>query len=84
MTAHESLNNSNGVVRNWELARTDPDEIKENVPIITDVQRIVVKRNNMEIKTNTLILTFNTPKITDSLKICYLNISVTQYVPNPN
>ena len=53
---------------NWELARTDPDEIKENVPIITDVHRIVVKRNNVEIKTNTLILTFNTPQIPDYLK----------------
>ena len=30
-----------------------------------------------------LILTFNTPKIPESLKLCYLNIPVTQYVPNP-
>ena len=51
--------------------------------MITDVQRIVINRNNTEIKTNTLILTFNTPKIPDSLKICYLNIPVSQYVPNP-
>ena len=28
-------------------------------------------------------MTFNTPKIPDSLKICYLNIPVSQYVPNP-
>ena len=83
VTAHKSLNSSKGVIRNWELARTDPEEIKENVPMITDVQRIVVKRNNTEIKTNTLILTFNTAKIPDSLKICYLNIPVSQYVPNP-
>ena len=83
VTAHKSLNSSKGVVRNWELARSDPEEIKENVPMITDVQRIVVKRNNTEIKTNTLILTFNTLKIPDSLKICYLNIPVSQYVPNP-
>ena len=41
---------------------------------------IVVKWDNTEIKTNTLILTFNTPKIPDSLKICYLNIPVSQYV----
>ena len=81
VTAHKSLNSSKGVVRNWELARTDPDEIKENVPMITDVHCIVVKRNNLEVKTNTLILIFNTPKI--SLKICYLNIPVSQYVPNP-
>ena len=68
VTPHKSLNSSMGVVRNWELARTDPDEIKENVPMITDVHRIVVKRNNLEVKTNTLILTFNTPKIPDSIK----------------
>ena len=77
------LNSSKGVVRNWELARTDPDEIKENVPMITDVHRIVVKKNNVEIKTNTLILTFNTPQIPDYQKNCYLNIPITQYVPNP-
>ena len=55
--AHRSLNSSKGVIRNWEHARTDPDEIEENVPIITDEHRIVVKRNNVEIETNTLILT---------------------------
>ena len=36
----------------------------------------------MEVKTNTLILTFNSPKITEYLKVCYLNIPVTQFVPN--
>ena len=50
--------------------------------MITDVQHIIVKKNSMEIKINTLILTFNTPKIPDCLKICYLNIPVTQYVHN--
>ena len=50
MTVHKSLNSSKGVIRNWELARTEPDEIKGNVPTITDVHRIVVKRNNVEIK----------------------------------
>ena len=78
VTAHKSLNSSKGIIRNWELARTEPDEIKENVPMVTDVHRIVVKRNKVEIKTNTLILTFNTPQIPDYLKNCYLNISVTQ------
>ena len=56
MTAHHSK----VIVRNWELARTDPDELKENFPIINDVQRNV-KMNTSEIKTNTLIITFNAP-----------------------
>ena len=34
----------------WELARTDPDEIKENIPRIIDVQQRVIKRNNVEVK----------------------------------
>ena len=34
VTPHKSLNSSTGVVKNWELVRTDPDEIKENVPKI--------------------------------------------------
>ena len=37
----------------------------------------------MEFKTNTLILTFKSPKIPESLKICYLNISVFQCLPHP-
>ena len=67
MTPYRPLNNSKCVVRNWELAMNWelPDEIKESIPIITDVQRIVMKRSNMEIKTNTLILSFDTPKIPD-------------------
>ena len=83
MTQHKSLNVSKSVVRNWELTRNDPDEINENIPSIIDVQQIVVKRNNMEVKTNTLILTFNSPKIPESLKVCYLNIPVSQFVRNP-
>ena len=27
VTAHKSLNSSTGVIRNWEHARTDPEEI---------------------------------------------------------
>ena len=77
MTQHKSLNVLKGVFRNWELMSTDPDEIKENSASIIDVQlqQIVVKRNN--VKTNTLILTFNSPKFPESLKVCYLNIPVT-------
>ena len=42
--------------------RPDPDEIKGIVPSSIGVQGVIVKKNNMEFKTNTLILPFNTPK----------------------
>ena len=56
VTRHKSLNTSKCVIRNWELARTDPEEIKSNFPSSIDVQRITVKGNIMEVKTNNLIL----------------------------
>ena len=65
MTQLKSINVSKGIARNRELARTDPDEIKENIPSSIDVQRI--------------LLTFNSPKIPESLKVCYLNIPVSQF-----
>ena len=83
VSPHRSLNTCKGVIRNWELANCDPEEVKRNIPNIVDIYRIVSKRDGKEIKTNTLILTFNLPKIPSSLKICYLNVPVTEYVPNP-
>ena len=59
-----------------------PDEIKENIPSSIDVQRIIVNRNNVDAKTNTLILTFNSHKIPESLTVYYFNIPVSQFVPN--
>ena len=52
MTQPKSLNISKGGVRNWELARTDPDQILVH---IFNVQCIIVKINQMEDKTNTFI-----------------------------
>ena len=83
VSPHRSLNTCKGGIRNWELANCDPEEVKRNIPNIVDIYRIVSKRDGKEIKTNTLILTFNLPKIPSSLKICYLNVPVTEYVPNP-
>ena len=70
VTQHKSLNVSKGVIRNWELVRIDFGEIKVIISSIIDVQQIVVKRNNVKVKMNTLILTFNSPKIPESLKVC--------------
>ena len=83
VTPHRTLNTCKGVIRNWELANTDVDEIKSYIPSIIDVYRIVAKRDGKEFKTNTLILTFNLPKIPSHLKVCYLNIPVLPYIPNP-
>ena len=53
VTAHKSLHCSKCVVRNGELATVEPEEIKEikeNVPIITDVHLIIVKGTMRRLK----------------------------------
>ena len=45
--------------------------------------RIKVRQNNELVPTNTLILTFNTPTLPDSVKPGYLCIPVVLYTPNP-
>ncbi len=83
VTPHKFLNSSKGVIRNWELARTNPEEIKQEIPIITDVHRIVVKKNNTTVDTNTLIVTFNVPKVPENIRSGYLIIPVSPYIPKP-
>ena len=58
VSLHRSLNTCKGVIRNWELANCDPDEIKRNIPNIVEVHLIVSKRDGKEIKTNTLIFLY--------------------------
>ena len=47
------------------------------------MKRITVRRNNELVPTNTLILTFSTPTLPDSVKAGYLRIPVVPYIPNP-
>ena len=63
-------NVSKGVVRNWELARTHLDEMEENIAGVINVQRIVVKTNNVEIKTmfSILIIQYNILDIYNNIK----------------
>ncbi|XP_041376818.1 uncharacterized protein LOC121389287 [Gigantopelta aegis] len=85
VSPHASLNSSKGVVRSTDLEGVCEDEICENLSsqCVTSVKRIKVRQNNELASTNTLILTFNTPTLSDSIKAGYLNISVVPYIPNP-
>ena len=50
---------------------------------MTSVKRIKVRRNNELVPTNTLILTFSTPTLPDSVNASYLQIPVVPCIPNP-
>ena len=76
VTPRTTLNSSKGVVRSKDLEGVSEEEICENLSSqgITSVKRIKVRRNN------TLILTFSTPTLPDSVKAGYLRIPVVPYI----
>ena len=85
LTAHSSLNSSNGVIRCRDLEGVSEEAICQNVSSqdVTSVRRIKVRRNNELLPTNSFVLTFNVPTLLTSIKAGYLNIPVKPFIPNP-
>ena len=85
VTARSSLNSSKGVIRSRDLEGVSEEEILDNLSSqgVTFVKRIKIRRNDNLISTNTLILSFNTPTLPQSIKAGYLSIPVEPYIPNP-
>ena len=59
------------------------DEMCENLSSqgVSTVKRIMVRRNDILVPTNTFILTFRKHTLPQSIKAGYLNIPVDPYVP---
>ena len=85
VTEHNTLNSSKGIIRDKRLRMETEGNIQEYLQPqgVTHVKRFKVKKNNEYVKTNTLLLTFNTVIPPKSLKIFYEVIPVETYVPNP-
>ena len=85
VSPHRTLNSCRGVVRSYDLAQTDPDEILHELQSqnVVEVKPIFVTKNGTKRRTNITILTFSQASPPTSLKAGYLNIRVEQYVPNP-
>ena len=76
VTPHSSLNSCNGLIRSGDLEGVAEEEICNNLTSqgVVGVKRINIRRNNELIPMNTLILTFNSPTLPNSVKAGYLNI----------
>ena len=83
--AHKTLNSSRGVVRCKDLSCCTIDEIEENLSSqgVTAVKRVSVRRDGKTIQTNTYFLCFNTPTVPNYIKVGFLKVKVSVYVPNP-
>ena len=78
--AHRSLYSSRGVIRDYhqDLQDMSNDEIKKELASqgVTKVSRFILKKDNKEIKTNTLFLNFDSHKPPEKIKIGYYIVNV--------
>ena len=83
VTAPRSLNTHKGVIRCWELAGMNEEDIQDELAdqYVVNVKRIFIDKGTGA--TNTYILTFGKAQLPTSIKAGYMNIKVTPYVPNP-
>ena len=84
---HTTLNTSRGVLRDREknLHLLADDVILDGLKSqgVIAVKRFIIKREGKEIKTNTFLLTFNTPVVPRKIKVGYVLANVDLYYPSP-
>jgi len=86
VTPHRSLNTSRGVIRCREFYDCDDAEVLEALSPqgVTEVKRIISKRNGMLEKTHTFVVTFGMPSAPKAIKAAYMKLTVDPYVPSPS
>lgn len=85
ITEHKSMNTVRGVVSDDDLIALTEAELldgwkKQNV---IDVKRIKIRRDDKEISTKHLILTFGSSRLPEHIETGYMKIRVRAYIPNP-
>ena len=85
VSAHKTLNTSKGVIRCRELADTSEDEIVDGLKSqgVIEVHRVTRKQGDTKVPTHTFFLTFAVPKLPESIKIGFLHVKVSLFVPSP-
>ncbi|XP_070382667.1 uncharacterized protein [Dermacentor albipictus] len=82
---HRSLNSTRGVVSEQDLLDLSETELLEGwkEQHVTNVQRIKIRRDDKEIPTKHLILTFCTSTLPEYIETGYMKIKLRPYIPNP-
>lgn len=81
VSEHERLNSSKGVIMCKTIANCTEEEILSNLSSQGVTHIHTIKRNG--IPTGTFFLTFATTILPNEVKIAYLNVKVTHYIPDP-
>ena len=80
---HKSLNTSKGVIKHSDFQDWTEKEFVDEFPDVIHSRRIHVRKGDVRITTNTIVLTFDCPKPPTSLRAGYLTVPVRPYVPFP-
>ncbi|XP_064462126.1 uncharacterized protein LOC135372450 [Ornithodoros turicata] len=85
VTAHRTLNTVRGVISCEELLQCSETEIEEGLKDqgVISAKRISIRRDNKEIPTRHVILSFQLHTLPTEIKAGYVNCHVRPYIPNP-
>lgn len=85
VSAHRTMNTVKSVVSHDDLMDLTDEELlngwKEGTVI--NVQRIKIRRDNKELPTKHIVLTFGSSTLPDAIETGYLKLRVRPYIPNP-
>ena len=80
---HKSLNTFRGVIKHSDFQDCTEEEFVDGFPDVIHARRIHVRKGDVRIPTNTIVLTFDCPKPPTSLRAGYLTVPVRPYIPFP-
>ena len=85
VTPHNGLNWKKGVIRCHDIKECSDDEILQGLEKegVVKVDRIRVMREGQRISTGTFILTFQRQALPTTIRVGYVRVAVSQYIPNP-
>lgn len=85
ITPHRSMNTARGVVSEQDLLELSETELLEGwkEQSVIKVERIKIRRDDKEIPTKHLILTFDGTYLPEFIETGYVKLRVRPYVPNP-
>ena len=85
VSKHKSLNYTKGVIRCRDLRGVSEEEIKTELASqgVIHVHRVTVRKDETRVPTDTLFLTFCLQSLPESIKVGYLRVKVSLYVPSP-
>ena len=85
VSIHKALNSSRRVIRCRDLADMSEVEIRDELKDqgVGGVNRVTLKKEGKMIPSNTLFLTFGSPKLPKEITVCCLKVKVALCVPDP-